>query len=78
MHDQAGMEMLDRPLASVLAQLMNIVIRRTSPLVLDAPDFRKQRIRFHISSRPQHNVCGEHTLPAARGKSFSGGMNVAG
>ena len=50
------------------------------PLTTDEQDdlfdlFRHHRVRFHISGLPQYNACGKHTLPAARGKSFSGGMD---
>ena len=59
------------------AQPTNIVIRRAGPSVFDAPHFLNHRVRCHNLSCPQHYVCGEHTLPAARGKSFPTQSQIA-
>src|ERR1035441_4078762 len=62
--------MLRRPPVSVPTQGMNILICREDPVVLDAPDIHKHRVRFHISSAPTAQRVRRAYAPYRAGEVF--------
>ena len=79
----AGVRVLRGPLAGVFAQAVQVIIRFARQLVLHAPRFFKNRIRFHASSlpsvpseqviRPRHGGNGEMHRIGAHGRGQGSG-----